>query len=36
MNVKRLRFLCVEIYKAIKFYETDFEFRETSRSVCEK
>ena len=41
MNVKRLRFLCVEIYKTINnlnpsFMKQIFEFRETNRNVREK
>ena len=41
MNVKRLRFLCVEIYKAINnlkpsFMKQIFELRETNRNVPEK
>ena len=40
MNVKRLRFLCVEIYKTISnlnrsFMKQVFELRETKRNVCE-
>ena len=40
-NVKRLRFLCVEIYKTIKtkhpsFMKQIFEIRETNRNVREK
>ena len=41
MNVKRLRFLCVEIYKTINnlnpsFMKQIFELRETNRNVREK
>ena len=41
MNVKRLRFLCVEIYKTINnlnpsFMKQIFESRETNRNVHEK
>ena len=41
MNIKRLRFLCVEIYKTINnlnpsFMKQIFELRETNRNVCEK
>ena len=41
MNVKRIRFLCVEIYKTIKnvnpsFMKQIFELRETTRNVREK
>ena len=41
MNVKRLRFLCVEIHKTIynlnpSFMKQIFEFRETNRNVREK
>ena len=41
VNVKRLHFLCVAIYKIIKnfnssYFETNFELRETNRSVSEK
>ena len=41
MNVKRLRFLCVEMYKTINnlnpcLLKQIFELRETNRSVCEK
>ena len=41
MNVKRLRFLCVEIYKTINnlnpsFMKQIFELRETNRNIREK
>ena len=41
MNVKRLLFLCVEIYKTINnlnpsFMKQIFELRETNRNVREK
>ena len=41
MNVKRLRFLCVEIYKTVSnlnhhFMKQIFELRETNKSVREK
>ena len=41
MNIKRLLFLCVEIYKTINnlnpsFIKQIFELRETNRNVCEK
>ena len=41
MNVKRLRFLCVEIYKTINnlnpsFMKQIFELRETNRNVRQK
>ena len=41
MNVKRLRFLCVEIYKTINnlnlsFKKQIFELRETNKNVREK
>ena len=36
MNVKRLRFLCVEIYLNPSFMKQIFELRETNRSVREK
>ena len=41
MNVKRLRFLCVETYKTINnlnpsFMKQIFELRETNRNVREK
>ena len=41
MNVKRLRFLCVEIYKTNNdlnhgFIKQIFELRETNRNVLEK
>ena len=41
MNVKRLRFLCVEIHKTINnlnpsFMKQIFELRETNRNVREK
>ena len=39
MHVKRLRFLCVEIYKTINlnpsFMKQIFKLREANRSVCE-
>ena len=41
MNVKRLRFLCVEIYKTINnlnpsFIKQIFELRETNKKIREK
>ena len=41
MNVKRLRFLCVEIYKTINnlnpsFIKQFFELRETNKKIREK
>ena len=41
MNIKIIRFLCVEIYKTIinlnpNFTKQIFEFRKTNRSVREK
>ena len=40
MHVKRLRFLCVKIYKTINlnpsFMKQIFKLREANRSVCEK